>query len=149
MYEDWPTLQEVQERTGISDRTLHRRINDGTLRKAHRNLPGRKPVLIIHPDDAAALETTTLKPIPVSNGTLPATRQNGKMPDSDILPLLAGLTQALEKKLFLSVKEAARYTGLPQSYLQRRVRAGTLKAYNRGGWKIHRTELEKLDASID
>ena len=46
MYEHWPTLQEVQERTGISDRTLHRRINDGALRKANRNLPGRKPLVM-------------------------------------------------------------------------------------------------------
>jgi excisionase family DNA binding protein len=144
MYEDWPTLQEVHERTGISDRTLHRKINDGTLRKANRNLPGRKPVVVIDPQDAAALEATTLKPIPVSNGTLPATRQNGKMPDSDILPLLAKLTEALEKKLFLSLKEAARYSGLPQSYLQRRIKEGTLSAKKIGGWRIRRNDLETM-----
>jgi excisionase family DNA binding protein len=143
----WPTLEEIHKKTGISDRTLHRRVNDGTLRKAYRQIPGRKPLLVVHPDDAAALENTTLQPVPVSNGTVPATRQNGNLPSSDILPVLAGLAQIFEKKLYLSLKEAARFSGLPLSFLRSKVQTKELPAVKIGGWRIKRQDLERYDAA--
>jgi excisionase family DNA binding protein len=46
--------------------------------------------------------------------------------------------------LFLDLKAAAMYSGLPLSYLRELIHAKKLKAVNRGGWRISRPALEKL-----
>ncbi len=51
----------------------------------------------------------------------------------------------LKDKLFLNVKEAARYSGLPQSLIRRLIHAQKLNAIKAGGWRIKRTDLEQLD----
>jgi excisionase family DNA binding protein len=144
MYEDWPTLAEVVQRTGISERTLHRKIQAGELRREYRRIPNRKPVSILDPQNVAELEQTILHPIPTD--TLPATVP----PHTDMAALLAGLGitgVSLDKKIYLSIVEAAQLSGLPKAYLQRCIKDGTLPAKNLGGpagWRIRRSDLETL-----
>ena len=52
---------------------------------------------------------------------------------------------ALRDKLFLTIKEAARFAGLPQATIRRLIHAGKIPAVKAGGWRIKRSELEKLD----
>ena len=51
----------------------------------------------------------------------------------------------LRDKLFLTIKEAARFAGLPQATIRRLIHAGKIPAVKAGGWRIKRSELEKLD----
>jgi excisionase family DNA binding protein len=46
--------------------------------------------------------------------------------------------------LFLTIPEAAQFTGLTQAYIRRLCQDGQLQAIRDGGWKIHRTRLEAL-----
>ncbi len=52
--------------------------------------------------------------------------------------------EALGRKLFLSVKEAAVYAGLPESTIRRLIARQTLPAVKVGGWRIQRKYLEVL-----
>ena len=45
---------------------------------------------------------------------------------------------------FLSVKQAAEYSGLSQSYLRRTIADGRLTAIRDKGWKIRKRDLDAL-----
>ena len=51
----------------------------------------------------------------------------------------------MRDKLFLTIKEAARYSGLPQSTIRQLIRAEKLPAVKVGGWRIKRSALEQVD----
>jgi hypothetical protein len=46
--------------------------------------------------------------------------------------------------LFLDLKAASTYSGLPVSYLKELIQTKKLKAVKRGGWRISWLALEKL-----
>lgn len=46
--------------------------------------------------------------------------------------------------LYLTLPEAAAWTGLTEAYLRRKCRDGSLKAIKDHGWKMRRTDLETL-----
>ena len=52
--------------------------------------------------------------------------------------------EALGRKLFLSVKEASVYAGLPASTIRRMIAKQALPAVKAGGWRIQRKYLEAL-----
>ncbi len=144
----WPTKGEVVAQIGISERSLERLIQKKQVRRGYRRVPGRRSLAVLHPDDIEKLKQETLLPLPDSpTGSkatlLPVARQ------ATVANLLAALavngTQVpLHRKLYLSVKEAAKYSGLPQAYLRRLIGDGTLTALKAGGYRIRRSDLEKL-----
>ena len=58
--------------------------------------------------------------------------------------LLSGPDVPLKDKLFLTVKEAVRFSGLPESTIRRLLRSGKLPGIKLGGWRIRRADLEEL-----
>jgi excisionase family DNA binding protein len=53
-------------------------------------------------------------------------------------------TVPVERRIFLTIPEAAQFSGLPVAFLRRLVASGKLKALKTGsGWRISRTEMEK------
>src|SRR5437016_6016162 len=51
----------------------------------------------------------------------------------------------LDRRVFLTVNEAAAFTGLPLSYLRKLIADGTIKAVKAGKtWRVPRAELEEL-----
>lgn len=52
---------------------------------------------------------------------------------------------ALRHKLFLSVREAAEYTGLPISLIRRLIASEQLPAIKARGWRIKRNYLDALE----
>jgi hypothetical protein len=48
------------------------------------------------------------------------------------------------ERLYLTLPEAAAWTGLTEAYLRRKCRDGSLPAIKDQGWKIKRTDLETL-----
>jgi hypothetical protein len=156
----WPSKFDLVKDLGLSERTLERKIAAGELRREFRNVPGRKPISIIHPEDAAKLKAETLEAIPAEKSEV--TR---KPPHGDMAPLIAALTDAfvaaLSKvqtiqlpesrtappdKLWLSLKEAIKYSGLPGEYLRQKCEDHTIDSFRRGRWYIRRESLERHHA---
>jgi len=54
-------------------------------------------------------------------------------------------TSSLRHKLFLKIKEAAEYTGLPATVIRKLVSSGQLPAVRTGGWRIRRNYLDALE----
>jgi excisionase family DNA binding protein len=53
-------------------------------------------------------------------------------------------TVPVERRIFLTIPEAAQFSGLPVAFLRRLVASGKLKALKTGsGWRISRAEMEK------
>ena len=48
------------------------------------------------------------------------------------------------QKVFLNLKEAAEYSGMPKAWLMREIKSGEIKAIKAGGWRIRRSDLEQL-----
>jgi excisionase family DNA binding protein len=148
VFEDWPTLEEVVQRTGISERTLHRKIKAGELRREYRRLKNRKPVSILDPESVATL-AQPLHPIPATLPAVspPAAIRPATLPQPDMAALsalLAGFNRtgvSVDRKLYLSIAEAAALSGLPKAYLKRQIQAGVLPAVKVPGWRILRDDL--------
>ena len=98
-----------------------------------------------NPDDIEAIrvEMVQVEPFPVKE------RGEGKVlarqTSQDRFDLLAQLladrisparSVPVEQKVFLNLKEAAEYSGMPKAWLVREIKAG--------GWRIRRADLEQL-----
>jgi len=157
----WPSKFDLVKELGLSERTLERKIAAGELRREFRNVPGRKPISIIHPDDAAKLKAVTLEAVPAEKSAVIR-----KPPQGDMAPLVAALTDAFvaalskvqaiqppepqkapQDKLWLSLKEAIRYSGLPGEYLRQKCEERAIDSFRRGRWYIRRESLERHNAA--
>lgn len=143
----WPTIPEAVQRTGISQRTLERRIADGIIRTQKRPIPNRKPLVVLHPEDVESLTRQTLRPIVETRQSdiLPV-RQHDKVPprQPDMAVLLKALTEPrvnLSEKVYLTVKEAAALLGLPQTHVRAQVKSGSIPAIKLAGWRIRRNDV--------
>jgi excisionase family DNA binding protein len=154
MHEDWPTKAEVRLKTNLSERTIERKIQAGELRREFRTVPGRKPLAILDPEDVKKLTDKTLTPIPMKNAAAATgATQGGIIPKPakpDLAAFLAALSPghlALNKKFYLTLKEAGELSGLPLSFLRAKVQSKALPAVKLGGWRIKRQDLERFDAA--
>ena len=50
----------------------------------------------------------------------------------------------MEQKVFLNLKEAVEYSGMPKAWLMREIKSGKIEAIKAGGWRIRRADLEQL-----
>jgi hypothetical protein len=147
----WIPKQDAAEQLGYSYRTLERKIVKLKLRTAQRDVPGRRSIVIIHPTDFEKLKAQTIPatPAPIEEedskelapyqGLPPAVRQ--------FAASLLGTLPYPPRKLFLTLREAADYSGLPQTDLERLIDSGELKAreIRKGRAKmISRHSLEAL-----
>ena len=152
-FEDWKTQAEAAEILQVSPRTIARLAAQQKLQRGLRRVPGRKPLPVFHPGDIEAIraETVQVKPFPVSErpeGTALARRPNPAAVDL-IAQLFADQTALpravpVEQKIFLTLKEAADYSGLPKAWLLRDIKSGKLQAIKAGGWRIRRSALDHL-----
>ena len=145
--EQWVTIPEAVERTNISQRTIERRIAEGDLRTQKRPMPGRKPLVVIHPEDLATLTQQTLRPIVESRqgDNLPTrqTKTPNRQPDmAGLLAALATPRVTLDKKIYLTIKEASAFLGLPQTHIRAQIKAEKIPATKLAGWRIRRVDLE-------
>jgi hypothetical protein len=142
--EQWPSKQEVIERTGIGLRTIERKIQLGEIRKDFRPALGSKPIVVIHPEDAAKLERVTLKPTPGERRdaatTPPVKRQKNIL-------VASSSRDEIERKTYVTLKEAAFLSGLTEAHLERQRDAGILPFFKDVSWKIRRIDLERYDAA--
>jgi len=145
MYEDWPTLAESTSKTGISERSFHRMIANDQIRREYRREAGKKPVIVLDPDQVEALAQRTVYPIAAAEALPAKVTQPAKVPQPDMVALLSALTEPpvpLRDKFYLTLKEAAKLSGLPQAYLLRKIKDGDIPAVKVPAWRIRREDLE-------
>jgi excisionase family DNA binding protein len=150
-FADWLPKMEVAEELGISERTLERLIQQRRIRRAYRRMSGRKPLAVLHPGDVAALKAETVPATTEPPSTIEPHTDLALRPSAQaVLNLLGNLLTAIPQRpqaLFLTLKEASQYSGLPQTDLERLIASGELKVrkVRKGrGIMIKRSDLEGL-----
>lgn len=155
-YSSWPTIPEVIKRTGLSLRTIERRIAAQDIETRKRPEPGKRPITIINPDHIPKLTAVVLKPVRES---APPTRQDALVPATitstrqadmtDVLAALAKLRIPLSAKLYLTTQEAAEYTGLSKAEIKRLTKEHVLPSFVAGRRRlIKRKDLERYNPTI-
>lgn len=150
---DWLTKQQAADALSVSFRTLDKFVADGKLQSSKRNQPGKPPATVYHPGDVEQIRKERQPPA----HALPAVRadtsrslaQTAQSHPVDSLAafteLLRAMTNSDEKRLFLTLKEAAHLSGLTQTYLQRAIDDETLPVIRDGRRiRIRRKDVEGL-----
>ena len=164
--DDWRTKAEAAEILGCSEKTVERYAKQKRIQKVMRRNPGRKAMPVFHPGDIETLraEAVQLEPFPVEK-QLPTSRDEvahgaadgaeqalALPPRQSAVEMLVNLladrvsppATAARHKLFLTLAEAADYSGMSQGWLRQKIRQGELPAIKTRGWKIRRADLERL-----
>ena len=147
----WIAKGEVVQRTGLTERTLERKVKAGELRREYRTIPGRKPLPVFHPEDVEKLTTNTLTPIPLKKKALPTSRQlipTSQRPVPASESVVVSVSVSLADKDYLTLKEAALLKGLPISYLRKKVQSKEISAIKLKSWRIHRDDLRQHRVSV-
>ena len=158
-YSTWYTKQQAAEIIGVSTKTVEQFAKDGQIQQARWKRPtGGPKVSVYAPEDVdrvvgkRANGTAYVMPqsaYPPANGDMTSTavvKHAHRGGNVDGAALLQAVLQAVQRgseteKLFLTIPEASRFTGLTEGLLRRQCQAGTLAAIKDGGWKIRRTAL--------
>ena len=164
-YSAWLTQQQAAQALNCSTKTVQKLATAGKLQskagvKLHDG-PGLHTVY--HPQDVEALRKERnpeappfLLPEmkPTSASTAIVRRQPLSTPTDLVARLLEtisetsknGRTVKLSERVYLTLREASEYSGLPQSWIMREINAKILGArYQEGvGYRIKRTDLEAL-----
>ena len=153
-WKGWKTKAEAVAFLGISERTIERMVQAGRIHQAYKHVPGRRPIAVLNPKDLGKVKAETIKPVPTPVMHEDADGASGALvplpPQNIAASLLSALTSGVASrvlvpnKLFLTLKEASEYAGLPAAYLRRVIGEGTLPALKTGGYRIRRADLKKL-----
>ena len=148
--DDWFTKSQAAAFLQLSEKTIERLAAKGDLRRASRKRPGVRPLVVYHPDDLQQIKDSQIPRVEIMAQADPQQQQPALVPRADLLPsLLQNLLPSdlpLRDKLFLTVKEAARFAGLPQATIRRLIHAAAIPAVKAGGWRIRRADLEQIDS---
>ena len=145
---DWLTKTQAAAFLQVSEKTIERLASKGDVRRATRKRPGVRPLPVYDPDDLQKVkDSQTAQPVVVPQAELSQPTALARRADlpSFLQALFPAVDVPLRDKLFLNVKEAVRYSGLPQSTIRHLIHANKLPAVKAGGWRIKRSDLEQLD----
>ena len=145
---DWLTKTEAAAFLRVSEKTVERLATKGDVRRTTRKRHGVRPLPVYNPDDLQKVkdsQTAQVQVVPQAEaGQTQALAPRVDLP-SFLQSLVNGADVPLRDKLFLSVKEATRFSGLPESTIRRLLRSGKLPGVKTGGWRIKRSDLEQVD----
>ncbi len=151
---EWLSKHDAAFRLGVSQRRIDQLLADGTLRGRKVPQPGGgRDLTEVHSgsverySDRKEVERTTgstslAKQLQTLSGALAVSQQP------------APITQKPAPRPWLSIAEAADYSGLPASVLRRMVENGTLGAIDvhragRGGrYRIRKLDLDRMEAPV-
>jgi helix-turn-helix protein len=162
MYEDWPTLQQAIEMTGLSESTLQRMIRKREIQREYRPNRGRKDLIILDPIKVQELRTRSRHPVPDTQSTALTPQASANpvkvsvpsiMPSSDLKELLTVLRRPqlrLSEKLLLTTAEASTFSGLSEGHLRDAARENQLPALGRRPYRFRPADLRRyVDALVD
>ena len=148
LLDDWLIKTQAAAFLQVSEKTIERLATKGDVRRATRKRPGVRPLPVYDPDDLQKIKDSQI-PRGEIISQAEAPQRPALAPRVDLLPsflqTLFPSDLPLRDKLFLTIKEAARFAGLPQATIRRLIHASKIPAVKAGGWRIKRSELEKLD----
>lgn len=152
----WLTKSEAAAALNIGEKTIERYAAKGKIQQSWRRVEGRRPIAVYNPADIEALKAEHFQAEFVmpeeKNGLAVQTQRqqpgNGK-PSMDMERFFGAMAAAVQiparkEKLFLTLEEAAEFSGLPQAYLTRAIKSGELPAIKSGKVFIRRRDLEKF-----
>jgi hypothetical protein len=156
-YSTWFTKDQTAAALHVSTKQVERFSQAGQLQPMRWTRPtGGQPINVYAPDDVDRLAHKLLpsRPYvappepPASNGH--GLRRQAAPATMDVLTQsLLAVAQRLgeppvEQKVYLTLDEAARVSGLSKAYLRRACQERSVMAIKDGGWKIRRTALAAL-----
>jgi len=154
--EGWLSKKQVEEILICSGKTVDRYCEQGKIQRAYPRIPGRtgRPKPVYHPGDVEKMrqELVEIQTQPVPESPLEGDKGPGKSLVPTTTPVdpegfwraLSGPQVKVSEKLYLSLDEASSYSGLTKAFLKRAIQEGRLNALMDGGYKIKRSELERL-----
>jgi excisionase family DNA binding protein len=156
---DWPTSWEAAVQLEIPETTVERLVKQKHLKKRIRRDTG-VPVGVIDPDSIAKYRQShgtqaSVALARVERAEVPPAR-SGSAPsglEAAFLAFLQSKTPSagvpVERRIFLTMAEAAEFSGLPVAFLRRLIASGKLKALKTGaGWRVARLELERASETL-
>jgi excisionase family DNA binding protein len=165
----WLTKADAAARLGLSERTLDRLVAAGKGPECRdRRRPGKRPEPVYNPRDldvlagaAAARPAVIAAASPIGQPQLDVQRAIdaegimwGEIPRPlgvvlRVIEQLAQITRhpepAAASPPWLTMREAAKYSGLSESLLRRLARSGELFSVRDGARKVRRHDLDKLE----
>lgn len=161
----WFTKQEAADHLGVSTKAIERFTRAGKLEQRFRPQPGSPHVAVYLPEDVFKVKAERTPPEPAPR-VLPPPNGNGIYAGATgtalaVHPMvlhtetLLSVFEAFLRKdasqtshtaIFLTLNEAAAYSGLPVRELRRAIKAGELPARPtvRNGPRIRRKDLDAL-----
>ena len=157
--DEWKTQSQAAAILGCSEKTIARLAQRKQLQKKMRPNPGRRPTPVYYAADIERVraEAAQVEGFPVPQSRAP--EMGLQLPPAPAPAAGAALGAFIEflaekrppahavplrDKVFLTLDEAAAYTGLTRASITRRIKDGTLEAFKDGGWRIRRANLEQL-----
>ena len=156
-YATWYTKQDAATKIGVSMKTIEQYAKAGRIQAAKWKRPSGGPrVMVYAPIDVDRLATERqdnaeppfVLPAGANGNGHALARVASSTPDGAAIlqAMLATFQKASEssEKLYLTIPEAAEFSGLSEAYIRRACQANTLAAIKDGGWKIKRAALLAL-----
>lgn len=153
----WLTKAQAAQRLQSSEKHIERLAKRGRLQQAERKEPGKRPMAVFNPDDVGREmqgQNTTLQIKPfIAPDSLAVPAPSGRRDLAALpspVPQIPAFSVPVQDKLFLTIREAVAYSGLPISYLENLIDTGKLKAVEVGHSgkgvrrRIRKRDLEKL-----
>lgn len=167
-YSTWLTKQQAADVLNVTPKTVERMAADRKIEQAIWKRPRKPAIAVFHPEDVQRIwkerhpdnaEAFVIPPDATANALDKTPVPHAAAPNAE-LPRMEGFMRLLLEgqkaqesgiselryKLFLTVREASVYSGLPQSYLQKLIESGELATItlNNGSKRIRRIDLERL-----
>ncbi len=149
--DEWKTKEEAAQLLQVGVKTVERYAKADKIRREYRRIPGRRPLPVYNPEDIEKIRQENVPMTPAE--PQPSQALTRKLDPAAFLSALLQNVQngngqpskvRLSEKLYLTLNEAAEFTGLSKTLLRRKIHDGELTALRDGGFKIRREDLESL-----
>lgn len=147
----WLTKQQAAAQLQVAEKTIDRMAKAGELQKQTFKRAGQVPIVVFHPGDVERARVARAPQafiVPETGGHMSAVSGH---PVRDMSTRMSELSVVPVRRLWLTLQQAADYSGLPTAVLLEFIGAGRLPALDvgrrRGGrWRIRQIDLRQLDA---
>ena len=144
---DWPTDWEAAIELEVSESSIERLVKQRLLKKRIRH-DTSAPVDGPGAEASVALaRVERAEAAPARSGSAPSGLEAAFLAFLQSKAPSAGVP--VERRIFLTLAEAAEFSGLPAAFLRRLIASGKLKALKTGaGWRVARLELERASETL-
>jgi excisionase family DNA binding protein len=155
---EWPTVEEAAQQLGASTRTIARWIAERRIATQRRPVRGRKPVVVVDPQDVERIKSEQQTPVVLTEAAAPSQKSDNALavraaPGGELAQLVScfeALRAPAPLKPWLTTNEASAFSGLTRGWLLGEAESGVgsiairdMGKHARGGrWRFLRADLE-------